>query len=1100
MNTFSKFFCKLGLLLVAVLILPFIASAKNMYQTHGNDYEYTIGGDAFFPVVWDIRGAWMKYLSYARYYKNWEDPRAFEFADDQISGVLLQAKNSGVNSVIIRETLAADVRNESHNYFPGRANMIRDLGLNIIPGGFGHILNSGVYNDSMKAHIDDYLATRVPAGYAPVVGIHGFNEPDGVYDAAYQQGKDDIVATLASYHTWSNNHGLPLSSFMAMPATYVPSLADPHSGTGSTIYQLCSRLDFPMLDWYPARTFAETGNASVPQADMWGATDLIPTDVSSNHYYAYNNRDELWSLTHDESSSSTTFRVYEVTGEEQIGIPGFNQIFSSQPGVSWPFEVASSDYRSADIGDRNAAEHNQNAAVVMYHTGEQIEEAEVVIHDGSTLATVSPPDLGETASTMFFCVGEDNYSSSSLSTNGNTGIIGSAEMRILWCGDGLSSGGSGAGLQKRVWILGKNTSGNGLTSVINSPLILPNSFVPVGAVWGYFWDDDHPHRQSGFVLYNNIGNYVSVYKEADHWEVSSTVETGLFGNGTNPGAVIAYRETTWPVTSFSPAKDILCAVVDKPFPSVAMVMHWCRGEDIADSFPDHGEFVITISAVTAQNYNHLSFGHCWHMNKTRFFFGGDGVTTGYSQEFNHFPTNPDGTGGWAAEFNPVLNKTTTWGVVSSPMRVRHTRKAWVYALMPSLIPNNDDMSVRDGEMREDNNASNPSVFASTELYFDNLCSPANGETANDAGAIDLEFEWGMNQTTSEANCLFANIQAFGKFPMLAASFPPSHDTDPIGCDTLLYLTVAPIIHGCRGISFYALDMALQAGVASSGGTGAPLYRAPNVMLNWGPSRDCEENADIVGRVHDVVEILTGKKGGPDFLSALVNHSDYTVLDETEAVNAFIVSSGVYSPYPGDVCTNFIALQETSGEILLLVSNDCDDIEAPYIVFPDEYAIDYGAVECWGGFDPTQFASDPGFNVSALTSYSNGEYASVDRNQGNSTLSKPLLGIQVAMPPHTVSLLRIPVSKGVCSETEIADEPILHVERSAGNVLLQLSGEFENCELSLFDLTGRKVEEIDISEEDGSDIHLNNSAYSAGMYFAVLTEREEILQMEKISIF
>ncbi len=156
-----------------------------------------------------------------------------------------------------------------------------------------------------------------------------------MYDAATDPNdKAEIVATLASYHTWSNAHGLPLSSFMAMPATYVPSLDDPHTGTSSTIYQLCSRLDFPMLDWYPARTFSESCNASIPEADVWGATDLIPTDVSSNHYYAYNNRDELWSLTHDASSNSSTFKVYEVTGEEQMGIPGFNEVFSSQPGIS----------------------------------------------------------------------------------------------------------------------------------------------------------------------------------------------------------------------------------------------------------------------------------------------------------------------------------------------------------------------------------------------------------------------------------------------------------------------------------------------------------------------------------------------------------------------------------------------------------------------------------------------------------------------------------------------------------------------------------------------------------------------------------------------
>lgn len=443
MNTFKRQFTVAGLLLFAILIMPVTASAENMYLTHGNDYEYTIDGDTFFPVVWDIRGAWMNYLGYARYYKNWEDPRAFDYADGELFGVLLQAKNAGVNSVIIRESLGADVRNGNNYYFPGRANMIRDLGLNLIPGGFGHILNATDFNVLMKQHIESYLSEPVPPDYAPVVGIHGFNEPDGVYDATPgQQG--DIISELSNFHAWSNNLDLPLSSFMAMPAAFVPSLDAPHIGTDATIYQLCSHLDFPMLDWYPARTFSGTCNSTVPEADVWGATDLIPTDVSNSHYYAYNTRDELWSLDHDVSSGNTTFRVYEVTGEEQIGVPGFTQIFTSQPGLSWPFEVASSDYRASDIGDRRVSEHNQNAAVVMYHSGNQIEQAEVVIHNGTSLLTVNPPNLNETASTVLFCVGEDNYSTSDLAVNGvNTGIIGRAGMRILWCGDSAPGGATG---------------------------------------------------------------------------------------------------------------------------------------------------------------------------------------------------------------------------------------------------------------------------------------------------------------------------------------------------------------------------------------------------------------------------------------------------------------------------------------------------------------------------------------------------------------------------------------------------------------------------------------------------------------------------------
>ncbi|MEA3266834.1 MAG: hypothetical protein U9P42_07815 [Candidatus Fermentibacteria bacterium] len=122
-------------MLVALLTISGTAGAKNMYLTHDNDYEYTINGETFFPVVWDIRGAWMNYFHFDLYYSGSEQADAFDYADDQLAGVLLQAKNSGMNSVLIRETLGADVRSGRPLYFPDRANMIREMGLNIIPGG-----------------------------------------------------------------------------------------------------------------------------------------------------------------------------------------------------------------------------------------------------------------------------------------------------------------------------------------------------------------------------------------------------------------------------------------------------------------------------------------------------------------------------------------------------------------------------------------------------------------------------------------------------------------------------------------------------------------------------------------------------------------------------------------------------------------------------------------------------------------------------------------------------------------------------------------------------------------------------------------------------
>jgi hypothetical protein len=811
----------------------------------------------------------------------------------------------------------------------------------------------------------------------------------------------------------------------------------------------------------------------------------MPTLATSNHYYAYNNRDELWSIDHNETTDNTSFIVYEVTGEEEYGVPGFSQVFSSQPGLSWPFEVASSDYRAADVGNRAAAEHNLNSAVVMYHTADQIEQAEVVMHNGTSLTTVNPPSLNETASTILFCVGEENYKTSdrvSSTTPENSGVIGSADLRILWCGDGVSGG----VLQKRVWILKKNDLGTGLTNAIPTSLVLPGNFMPTGAIWGYFWSDTFPYRQSGFILYNNGGYYVVVYtNDQGEWDVSRKL-SGLFGTGINPGAVIAYRSTEWPVTSYSTALDYLCAIVDKTSPDPGMYLHWCSGLGSTMRMDqNHDEFFVS-DELTASDYNRLSFEHVWKEGQdVQFYFGGDNATTLSTLDFYSFPN------GWAGISNAEFVESVLWGVINNPMRVRHTRRAFVNPLLNELNAPNI-MSIRAGELRLDNGLYGDPDFASIETYFNNMCRYGEDEY----GAYDLEFYWGIEQTP-EVNCLFANVQVFGKDPLIAAFSPPS--------DTLLYMAVAPIVHGARGLYFYALDMALMAGPASSG-SAVPMYRAPSTFLNWGPSRNCAENVDMVGRVHDVVRMLTGKNGGPDFLGALVDHSNYTVLGEDEAVNAQLIGVYTYDVYPDNDFLNFLALEEVqTGDILLLVSNDYSDGDylGQYIYFPNISALSYDPVQCWGGYDPNLAPISGNPAVAVSTSDRTGrDY--MNWVVSNDPLVDPKLGVNLSsMPRHSVSLLRIPRARASEGNLNAVSEPILSVTRSTdGGVLLRLSEVTDGCSLDIFDLSGRRVSEINLSETEAAyqDIVLDRADFSAGMYFAVLSSDTGMLQTEKITIF
>ena len=58
----------LSALLFISFVVPASALARNMSATHGNDYEFTLHGESFFPVVWDVRGAWLNYFEYGRSY------------------------------------------------------------------------------------------------------------------------------------------------------------------------------------------------------------------------------------------------------------------------------------------------------------------------------------------------------------------------------------------------------------------------------------------------------------------------------------------------------------------------------------------------------------------------------------------------------------------------------------------------------------------------------------------------------------------------------------------------------------------------------------------------------------------------------------------------------------------------------------------------------------------------------------------------------------------------------------------------------------------------------------------------------------------------
>ena len=942
------------LLLLVLAGLPIMAvvpgcRAENMYHTHGHDLQYGNGG--LFPVMWDLRGAWFQLKMYGDAYLPEGSSEAY--ADSVVRGILEEAGGSGINTILIRDEVRRDVTGGT-DHLSRRAGLVRGMGFHVMLGGFRDLLEHHEYNLEVMEFLEDYLSA--PADLpGDVIGIHGFDEIDGRYDGLPpgSDRRDTLRSRLAQFHGWSNSPPVrrPFGSFMAKPAFHVPTLAGPHTHVSTdspnhTTYQLCAFLDFPMLDWYPCRAWEEHCNVPFSSYDLWGATDLLPAPAFSGFYHAYTDRDELWAVD-GLGTSRPVFHVFTVEDEDRIGVPRLTEDMGSRMeiGLDGYFLAASSDSRSSDIGNRSSPEHRMNSAVVFYHRGRPAGQAQAVYHDGDRLVMERMPGSTSDAGTVLFWVGEDNYGPVKPADGGGRGIMGRGDLRVLWYGEGGS-----------VSIFGPDReTGTGLEEL--AAMEYGGDFAPAGAVWGCFWNAEGGSRihESGFLLYDDSGNYITVVRETGRgWRIfddGGVPFGGLFGDRVSPGAVTAFRSVEW--RPYASASDALVFIVQEDGPREGRPLLQFTSGGTGYSFEPPGPstevYLEGMPPGSASSYTRLAFRRRGNA-KVRFWAGGEGVETRFTSNFIDLPE--------VCAHNSSIGTTgSSWDLVGT-MRLRYTRGHWVNA----VLFRDGELGLRGGEMA-DGWYSGDANEASMDLFFENLASPGAGHRAagHSQGAFDLEFQYGVSMTPVK-NCLFANVQAFGRGIWGRFSPPP---------DTLLYMTVSPIIHGCRGISFYALDLAMMSGTAFPEG-GSGLHRAPNPMLDWRPGIEGNENSDIIGRVHEVAAVLTGSGAGPDYLSALVAHDAFTVLDTEYAMNG-----------AADDGLNFLALEEnSSGDILLMVANDGGVGLAPpgTIVFRKYRAADYGpAVHRggWSGFAPVEgtqpdrqlaldFTSMPGHSVSLIS--------------------------------------------------------------------------------------------------------------------------------------
>ena len=295
----------------------------------------------------------------------------------------------------------------------------------------------------------------------------------------------------------------------------------------------------------------------------------------------------------------------------------------------------------------------------------------------------------------------------------------------------------------------------------------------------------------------------------------------------------------------------------------------------------------------------------------------------------------------------------------------------------------------------------------------------------------------------------------------------------MGYDELMYTMGAALVHGIRGFNLYGLDLAL------SGGPTNPLstYRFPPELLYWAASVDGPNDVDMVTRTHEAVQAFTSVDEGGNttfnLLDVLVDPA-YEALGMTEAYNAEMLTQMTALPVLDEPYNNFLALREPDDDILVLVSNDGNfwEVDRP-IIFADTDS-DYL------GYGPPEILIGEGFEEAT------GFYG----NRNN----PPGYYLHLISYNLGFALIRIPAPGNYRlnqnTSTVIEQPRSLTVSRNTGSSVLV---EAQGAEVQIFDLTGRVVERI----AQGETIEFSSCVHPAGVYFAVLSEEDTPLYIEKL---
>ncbi|OPL18363.1 MAG: hypothetical protein AVO35_05830 [Candidatus Aegiribacteria sp. MLS_C] len=887
-----------GTVLFALLAAG-IATAGNMWENHGINFSYlrhgTVDSITVFPVIWDIRGAGVQYRYYCDVY-------CIDPSTDPVLDLLEEAQRSGVNTAMVRTELQQEAVPGSYSLtdydFEEVADEVREMGLNVIVGGFLTDTGEDEHNDATLEYLKDYV--NFTAGLYPgeVIGVFGFDEP-AVKFLENPETCWEWVEMVAYYRDQCNSQiGLPMLSFISKYGT-IDSAGTMHfyDDTTSVLNRFARHLDVISLNMYPVKNNdRRLAHISFESGDMLfcGTTDLIPSP--SPYYEVYCDRDEFFAVTAEGDSSR--FTVYEF-----LSTPGFDDIYLQEaythPLSFRPTDMASSDFRACDTGDRRYTEHRLNGAVILWDSTGKAGEEVVFIHDGQGIVSMRMPGFpgSDSSFPVAFCVGQAGYRSTD---DPSQGILGRWDTAILGC---YTQGGPDLLLA----VFARERDG-GLALQTREPYTV-QQLSRVGIVWGRFWGDGLPEpplfqpEDGGFVVYDERGNYLYLLPDRGRWQIYpcfQPVFKGLFGPYHEPAEVFVSHECgTEP--PYTPGNDFIAAF----FPHPAPVLTRTRSRGMAarlDSLMTSSLHGIGDILSVCTYRPDKSYGDVLLATDGNRLYRSSGTIGG---------AEPGGT----VQMQQL--SSSSGDIILPGARVMHTReniRAGVVLSQHALLLPSAELQWTD--------------YDHLRLRWFTEC-------------FEVVMENGV-RTTELDNCAFANIQAYGRHAFGLPSYCASRDT-------LLWMVTVPVIKGCRGLVLYSMDISLMCGNRTEDQT----LRYPDLLQNWGPSRDVG-NIDMPGRLHSVIASLTGNSPaeGPDFLSATVDPG-FRVLQTSEAVNCDFNTMTGTTPGPSDTTLNFLALEEMqSGDILLMVANESGAQIGPGrgIGFPGRFGGNY-TLEVIDGFQP-----------------------------------------------------------------------------------------------------------------------------------------------------